>query len=448
MKNKLYAIALSLLVFGCQGFLDEKPQKSLVVPTTLSDLQALMDNELLLSNIAPGLPTILGDEMYLTEGVLNSIGEPSERNGYTWNTDLYEGTPGGDWPILYEQIFYANIILEGLKNIERIETNAAQFDHIMGSATFCRSFAYYHLLTLYCSMKQDNTILAEFGLVIKDNAFIESSPYRINVNDSYEFIENELIASIDLLQENQSFKTRPSKAAAFSLLARLYLFEADYQKAESAANSALTILDELLDYNDISPFLQSSFPRFNKEVIFHQNALSYLTHFIGEINPALYELYEDHDLRKDRFFVKNQNTGRITFKGSYTGMASLFGGITTAEMILILSECKIRNGDLEEGIALLNEFAINRYDRELFIPFSATNEEEALKIIIDQRRKELVNRGTRWLDLRRLNHDPRFQETLRKSVGDMTYELLPNDLFYILPIIDIEIETYSIRQNP
>ena len=53
-----------------------------------------------------------------------------------------------------------------------------------------------------------------------------------------------------------------------------------------------------------------------------------------------------------------------------------------------------------------------------------------------------------WYDLRRLNHEPNFQRTLTKEVGTQTFILLPNDSFYILPIIDIEILTYGLEQNP
>ncbi|MFD2035164.1 RagB/SusD family nutrient uptake outer membrane protein [Belliella marina] len=448
MKKQIYIIIVAIFTLGCQGFLDEKPQKSLVVPSSLSDLQALMDNELLLMNLSPGIPTILSDEYLLKEDVLQSISEPSERNGYVWADDLYESGSNVDWVGMYEQIFYSNVVLETLETIERTQSNSTQYDQIKGSAVFYRAHAYFNLLTLFAAMPQDGAELDKYGLIFKESAAIESPPLRMSVSDSYAFVEAQLQLAHGLLQESNSIKTRPSKLAVKSILARFYLFQGEFSKAEDAADYVLDRYNILIDYHGINPSAASTFPRFNDEVIYHSNTISYLSNFIGEISPSLYDKYDNEDLRKPRFFNVNQSTGRITFKGSYTGLFTLFSGMTTAELYLILAECKIRNGSMIEGVGLLNALRKNRYEISTFNEVSFTDPTEALREVFEERTRELALRSLSWYDLRRLNHEPSFQRILSKKVGSQTYTLLPNDLFYILPLIDIEIQTYGLEQNP
>jgi len=67
---------------------------------------------------------------------------------------------------------------------------------------------------------------------------------------------------------------------------------------------------------------------------------------------------------------------------------------------------------------------------------------------LKERRKELLFRGLRWTDLRRLNLDPRFAVTLARNVSGQIYSLPPEDPRYAWPIPDDEIQASGIPQNP
>jgi hypothetical protein len=86
-------------------------------------------------------------------------------------------------------------------------------------------------------------------------------------------------------------------------------------------------------------------------------------------------------------------------------------------------------------------------DDSHFVPITADNETKALKIILEERRKELVTRGLRWSDLRRLNMDPRFQVTLERTYNGEIYQLLPDDKRYTFPIPQDEIDRSGLEQN-
>lgn len=140
------------------------------------------------------------------------------------------------------------------------------------------------------------------------------------------------------------------------------------------------------------------------------------------------------------------STGGSTFKGSFNGDRSFFGGLTIGELYLIRAECYARKGNRIEALKDLNTLLKSRFSGN-YIEISTSSSEEALARIISERRKELVFRGLRWSDLRRLNRDSRFRVTLTKTLNGVTYTLPPQDTKYVLPIDEIEIRLTGIQQN-
>jgi hypothetical protein len=162
----------------------------------------------------------------------------------------------------------------------------------------------------------------------------------------------------------------------------------------------------------------------------------------------LYSLYDSYDLRKIIFFRSRNSNMR--FYGSYGGSIAqpAFGGIATDEIYLIKAECLARMNKVMESMEVLNKLLSTRWITGTFMPQAAVDRDEALSKIVMERRKELIFRGLRWEDLRRLNPDPKFSVTLMRSLDGQTYDLPPNDLKYIFPIPQNEIDLSGIQQSP
>src|SRR5690606_36483702 len=100
----------------------------------------------------------------------------------------------------------------------------------------------------------------------------------------------------------------------------------------------------------------------------------------------------------------------------------------------------------------LNRLLETRWQVGTYVPFHADNQEDALRSILGERRKELIFRGVRWSDLRRLNRDERFSTTLIRVIDDgtssTTYTLPPNDLGYTHLIPQEVILRTGMQQNP
>ncbi len=70
------------------------------------------------------------------------------------------------------------------------------------------------------------------------------------------------------------------------------------------------------------------------------------------------------------------------------------------------------------------------------------------RLILTERRKELLFRALRWTDLRRLNKEAEFRDTLYRFINGKKYQLLPGSDRYTLQIDRNTISISGIQQNP
>ncbi|RAJ28077.1 SusD-like starch-binding protein associating with outer membrane [Pedobacter cryoconitis] len=167
-----------------------------------------------------------------------------------------------------------------------------------------------------------------------------------------------------------------------------------------------------------------------------------------KIDTILYNSYAENDLRKVILFKKNTD-GSYTVKGSYDGSyaGAFFNGIATDEQYLILAECNARMGLIEKASSNLNTLLIKRIATASFIPKHFTSNAEALDEILKERRKEMIVRGLRWSDIRRLRKEPNYSPILKRKLGNKIFELLPNDKRYNTLIPTKIIQSSNLTQN-
>jgi tetratricopeptide (TPR) repeat protein len=454
IKYTIFLAIYCLLTFACEkGFLEKKPDKALVVPVSLSDFQALMDHydEV---NRTPGLIEVASDDYYVLDGEMQSQYN-TIKNSYVWAKEIYDGEDSFmhvDWSKPYAQIFRMNVVLDGLENLSEKEKKSTMFNTVKGTALFHRSYHFFSLVQAYANAYGETSSALELGIPLKLNADVNVLPARATVKETYEQILNDLMLSASLLPEAVSFKTRPTKYAAKAMLARVYLSMSNFSKAEDYAHQVLEKNGELMNFNTITNFA-GRFPRAlpvsNAEIIFYsvQNSFSFMYSSSAIVDTVLYNLYEENDLRKKMFYVDMGNK-RINFKGSYDGTGLFFSGLATDEMYLIKAECLARSNNLVGAMESLNKLLSNRYSTNSFSPKLATDQQQALTLILDERRKELVFRGLRWLDLKRINKEGSTQITLKRSYNGVTYILKPNSNRYAFPIPFTEIANHpNIVQN-
>lgn len=450
----LFIVFTSLTLVSCgRDFLDVRRNANQVVPSTIEDYQAILDNNAIMNVTSYGLASLGSDEYYCSTEVLDALAVSNrwQRNGYIWAYDVYEGSEVNDWNHAYQRILYANLAL-GITKQHAANQNSAYSD-IVGQALFHRAWNYYQLMQTFCKPYNESTAAEENGLPLRLEYDVTVQPARASLAQTYEQILRDLTEALDLLSERQLAKFQPTRGAANALLARLYLLSENYMLARQHAEAALTVQGELLDFNKIDTtehfsFAGSAFGEGNPEVIFysHNTSVTILVESRLQVDTTLLSLYQEGDLRKPAYFRKNDG-GRISFKGSYRGNVNYFTGLAVDELYLIIAECLVREGDLDNAADTLNTLLRHRYIPDTFQPIVFQDQNKALSIILNERRKELYMRGTRWADIRRWNKEPQFAITLVRRLGEDVYMLDPGDPKWVWPLPDNEIRLNGWVQN-
>lgn len=453
MRYTFLLIIFCITGAGCQkGFLDKKPNKAIVIPNTLQDFRALMEDMSGSFSRGPALTTIAGDEFYTSDGNIQGL-QVQEQNSYLWEKDVYGGETVPDWDYPYNTVFVTNVALEGLEKIKGKES-PEEWGAVAGTALYHRAFAFFNLAQEFTLPYRKENAATTPGIPIRTSPDITVLAKRGTLVDTYKQITDDLLHAQQLLPLVSSLRYRPSKGAALALLARVYLTMNDYGNAEKYANEALQLSDTLVDFNfinvdDLLPFPGTPI-MMNPEVICFNGLLNSLFMYApyARVDSNLYASYHDNDLRKRCYFNAPGSPGQYKlFKGTYAGSYGEFNGPANDELYLIRAECLARREQKEEALKDLNKLLVNRWKQGTYIPVETNTAKEALAIILAERKKELVARNLRWSDLRRLNNEPAFQVTLKRVIGQKEYLLPPMSNRYAFPIPDNEIRESGIEQN-
>lgn len=436
----LVLLLMGVLWGGCRKqFLDKLPSTALVVPSTLLDYQALLDNDAVMSG-TPVLGELSSDNFYLVYSMWQGL-DRRESNAYIWAQDIYEGQGlVDDWDIPYKQVFYANVVLEGLAGMAVNDVTRAQWRQEQGAALFIRAYAFYNVAQLFAPVYDSGAAATDAGIPLRLHSDIKALSVRVSVKATYEQIIADLQEASALLPAEvpSSNRNRPGKPAALAMLARVYLSMGAYPLAGVYADSALGLYSTLVDYNTVSEQSYLPFPALNAEVLYQSHFLTYTQALAAiafqgcVVDSMLYESYGAGDLRRELFYLIN-GKGQPNMKGGYAGMIYPFSGLATDELYLIRAECAAWAGRTDDALADLNTLLKNRWQQGSFTPVTALTASEARDTILVERRKELAFRGLRWTDLRRLNREGR-NTPMTRWLNGTQYQLAPNSPRYTLPI--------------
>lgn len=448
MKKILFVAATLLCMASCKKMLDEKPDKKLVIPSTLPDLQAILDNINMIVTNDPYSDELSSDNYYLLTSYWQTLVD-YDRNAYTWQKENSIVSNTNEWSLLYTKVYCANTVLEALPGIERTALNHVEWDNIKGQALVIRGKAFLQGVLLWSPAYDAATAANDMGIPLRLSTNFAEPSLRPSVEEVYKRIIADLQAALPLLPPKGAGITRANKAATYGFLARTFLSMRDYNKAGLYADSALQLNSALLDYNSLNAGATFTIPvpQSNPEVCIYTSSYNAALNINNaKVDTLLYSSYNSNDYRKTVLFKTNAD-GTVNFRGSYVGTTGNFSGMATDEIYLVRAECAARAGNTTAALADLNNLMKKRWKTGLFVPFTAGSATAALNIILTERRKELLFRGLRWMDIKRLNKEGA-GITQKRVINNTTYTLPPNDLRYALMIPDYVINISGIPQNP
>lgn len=453
--KKIILLLIVCMSIGCKKKLDLKPNSSMVVPKTVAELVAILENADYV-NQTPAFGQLSADEYFVpTLSGWQSAPLATGRNAVIWGKDIYEGETTvknfGEWQAPYTAIFIANSVL-GALSTQDINLDVEK-QRLKGRALFVRSYMFYALVSIYSKGYDANSASQDLGIPLKLNGKVDDIVQRSTVEEAYRQIIADVTEASELLNIEiiANKKNQPSKAAAFAFLARVYLSMRKYDLAEMNADKALAIYSKLTDFNSLNT-ISNPFNVNSEETIYY----SITTPNVGApfilselnlyaVNSTLVNLYDVNDLRLQIYFLKNTQ-GYYLVKPINNRNTVPFSGLATDELYLIKAECLARKGLKEPALEYLNTLLKSRMKVNFFNLVTAVDANEALDKILIERRKALVWRGIRWTDLKRLNLEGK-NITITRKIGDETYTLSPNTPQYVLPIAEDEIALTGLQQN-
>lgn len=445
-------VVMTMSFSSCRKYLDEKSSSAFVVPKSLDDVQGLLDDAGFMNSIVtPSFGEASSDDYYVLPQTIDYL-LPRLQDVYIWKPADYFFE--NDWSKAYKPVYNANLSLELLNQIPVTQDNIKKWENAKGSALFYRAYFFLNLMWVHAKVYDSSSASTDLGIVLRSTSDFNAPSTRASVKQSYDFIIADTKEAIRYLDKDPLNVLRPSKVAGYGLLARTYLSIRSYDSALKYSDLCLGLNGQIIDYNgdgDIngSILVNLPFKRFNKETIFYTEMNNLLNALIGpssaKANDVLYASYETDDLRKVAFF---RPVGAFkSFKGNYTSNGTYFTGIATNEMYLTRAECRARTHDKVGAMNDLNTLLIKRWKNGLFLPKVASDDAQALDIILVERRKELLMRGLRWIDIKRLNKEGR-NIVLSRSFKNEVYQLGANSNYYALPLPKDIIELANIPQNP
>lgn len=448
MKKKYRSFILAFLILavsGCDGYLDIKP-KGVVIPEKCNDYEQLL-NYAQLMKASDSYPNYLTDDVFLpyeddlTGGYKYT--DLSLQNLYSFASEVYgDGETDGLWNYSYNRIYTYNVIISQVMG--SIDATEEHKKEVRAEALLGRAFEYLTLVNAYANHYDKSTSETDPGVpLMLDEDINKTNLERASVENVYKQIK----ADLDEAAQNLPAKTqlnafRASKPVGYGMLARMYLYMGDYAKALENAKESLKHNSSLLDlrkYKVVDPEKWIGRIDVPARADNPENIYIRLAPYVFGLSTSVYgssdliSLFDkENDMRYKLYFTR--------YIGGYACYYDLWApyiyanmAMATPEMYLIAAECEARIGTVENAMSYLNKLRDNRIMNNVHL--SATSKENALKLVLDERRRELTLNGcTRLIDLKRLNREPAFAKTIVHEVNGKEYKLEPNSPKYILPI--------------
>ena len=251
MKNFKYLllILISISMVDCAD-LTEEPQ-GLLAPDgffqTTGDIQTAVDGSLTHAINEKYWGRKLSIALMLRSDMVNLQSTQTRRVEMDEFTTLASnGMLSEFWPKSYQGIAGANLAIAGA---EQVDVEDSEKNPVTAQAYFARAFYYFHLVRLFGGVPYIDAPIEDAA------AALEIS--RMPANEVYANIISDLQFAKNWLPDTQPSRAIPSKAAASSYLALVYLTQGDYQ---NAYNEAKEVIDNAGTYNlALDPDFQTLF---------------------------------------------------------------------------------------------------------------------------------------------------------------------------------------------
>lgn len=470
----LVSVVVMFFSAGCDDFLDVAPSSSVSIPTFIEDYENMLYPFYLKYNANPIL-AVMGDDVYWSKSFYNSwSGNEQFRRAYLWSDEIYDQTMSNThWNQQYGMIYTFNKIVDEVRNVP----NEAMGNLLVieAEARAYRALTYFNLVSVYAKPYALANESDPGIPVIQKNDVTETKRERTPVREVYNFIISDLDSAIKYLPPHPTKASRYQAARlnVIGLKAKVLYHMNEYGRALTELENFFELLATttsrfnysyaLFNYQNATPtpYDPSGLPSVYdpvadvedvmiNEYMFDPTKGSLYTGSIAVLasNHLMSLFPADGDRRKELMLSKTgtdaDEPDRVIKEGHYSNT-----GISMPDIYLMIAECYARSNRTTEALKYLNDLRENRLTPATYTELSSSDSQVILRWVLEERIKEFVATGHRWLDMRRLWNDPVGSALIEKTrtFDGKTYTLTENRLTVRIPEYVMEFNP-GWEQNP
>lgn len=351
------------------------------------------------------------------------------------------------WSQPYALIYQANAVIEGVSNSKSL--SVAKANQVMGEARFWRAFYYFNLVNYF----------GDVPLILNTAFKTNSSLPKTSSTIVYDTIVQDLQLAQNLLTDNYATaeRIRANKTAATALLARVFLYRGQWDKAEAEATKVL---------NDgrykLEP-LNNVFLKTSNEAILQLQAINTVTGTmntweaysilpVNTTNTPAYIMYpgfrtsfEANDQRATSWLASFTPSGGGTTVYYPTKYKIRIGPpvseysmvLRRAEQFLIRAEARAQQNNLTGAKSDLDSIRLRAGITAL--PTGLTKDQLLLATEKERKLELFTEWGHRWFDLKRTGRALAVLTPLKPGIAE-------GDLLYPIPL-DVLNTNPNMEQN-
>ena len=497
MMRKIIYMFMMFVLLCTTSCLDKYPENAVLEDRAITTVdeadQAVIGiySSFLSSSLYSGyltlMPDIQSDLVYAVNGYSNNMGDI-----WRWNILATNGQIEAVYGSLYSVIGSCNFLLDNAAKLMPTLVDDEDVDHLetlCGEAYFARALAYSELIKLFCEdYKSDDDAKTKLGVVIRTSYYNEQPIVRSSLYDSYRQVLSDLDVAAKYLALDEdydpaydgylyNYSTFFNEYTVYALRARVALYMRDYAEAVNYSSkvidskmyslssvnseySAGVSYYDLMWQNDLSTeviwkigFTASDHGGALGSTFFNYDYSSYKPDYV----PAQWvlDLYAATDGRYNAFF-RNATTGYshgltwpLVYK--YWGNQDLYAEANLlntsmpkvfrlSEQYLIRAEayCNLETPDYSKAARDLSTLRAARYTSGNSV---ALSEDNAMKVIEEERVKELFMEGFRLQDLKRWGKGFERKPQDQSLSNGSSLKIDAGDPLFIWPIPQHEIES-------
>ena len=497
MMRKIIYMFMMFVLLCTTSCLDKYPENAVLEDRAITTVdeadQAVIGiySSFLSSSLYSGyltlMPDIQSDLVYAVNGYSNNMGDI-----WRWNILATNGQIEAVYGSLYSVIGSCNFLLDNAAKLMPTLVDDEDVDHLetlCGEAYFARALAYSELIKLFCEdYKSDDDAKTKLGVVIRTSYYNEQPIVRSSLYDSYRQVLSDLDVAAKYLALDEdydpaydgylyNYSTFFNEYTVYALRARVALYMRDYAEAVNYSSkvidskmyslssvnseySAGVSYYDLMWQNDLSTeviwkvgFTASDHGGALGSIFFNYDYSSYKPDYV----PAQWvlDLYAATDGRYNAFF-RNATTGYshgltwpLVYK--YWGNQDLYAEANLlntsmpkvfrlSEQYLIRAEayCNLETPDYSKAARDLSTLRAARYTSGNSV---ALSEDNAMKVIEEERVKELFMEGFRLQDLKRWGKGFERKPQDQSLSNGSSLKIDAGDPLFVWPIPQHEIES-------